>query len=135
MSVTTYNEVPTQLRQVITVDAHTLRADVSKASGGDGSAPDPHDYFDTSLATCKAITLSMYARSHGIPLERVTVHVERDNSQERQGTYVLNAKLTFQGKLSAEQEQKLAEIADRCPIHKLMTTATVEVRTTYRPAT
>ncbi len=116
-------------RQLIRVGEHTFHADVAPSLGGQGSAPGPHDYFDASLAACKALTAHWYAKKQGIALERVETHVERDDSKERQGTYVLRVKLAFHGALSPEDTQRLHAAVAQCPIHKLMTTATVEVVT------
>ena len=50
------------LRQRVELDGFDeLFIDVPVAYGGEGSAPDPHDYFDLSLGGCKAITSMMYA--------------------------------------------------------------------------
>lgn len=116
-------------RQIVTVDAHTFHSDVSVATGGAASAPDPHDYFDSALAACKALTLCSYAKMKGMKLDRVIVRVERDASNERQGTYVMNVELDFEGQLSDDERKRLREISERCPIHKLMTTATIEINT------
>jgi putative redox protein len=129
MTVHCETEVPSTFRHVVTVDAHTLHADVGKALGGENSAPGPHEYFDTSLATCKALTAMWFAKRKSIPLEKVDVFVERDDSKERQGTYVLNVKLAFHGPMSDEQRAELYAAAGKCPIHKLMTTTTVEIVT------
>ncbi len=129
MSVDCRTEVSGGFRQVVQVDAHTLHADVSTATGGQDSAPGPHEYFDVSLATCKALTATWYAKKNAIPLERVEVHVERDASREREGTYVLRVALAFFGGLSDAQKQKLHDVVSRCPVHKLMTTTTVEIET------
>ncbi|MGQ4879899.1 OsmC family protein [Billgrantia sp. LNSP4103-1] len=106
-----------------------LHADVPKAFGGEGSAPDPHDYFDLSLGACKAITAQMYARRKQWPLEGITVRVNRDDSEERKGTYRLEVVMTFHGIEDAQQRARLEEISHKCPIHRLMTSATVEVIT------
>ncbi len=132
MTIRTTTEAPGAFRQIVTVDAHTLHADVSVASGGAASAPTPHDYFDLSLATCKALTVSIVAKQRGYALERVTVDVTRDDSQERKGTYVLLASVELEGALTDEQREALHRVAERCPIQKLMTTSTVEVRTLPR---
>jgi putative redox protein len=129
MIVDCKTEVPGGFRQVVQVDAHTLHADVMPAMGGQDSAPGPHEYFDVSLATCKALTATWYAKKNGIALDRVEVHVERDASHEREGSYVLNVGLAFFGGLSDAEKQKLHDIVGRCPIHKLMTTTTVEIHT------
>ena len=62
----------------------TFYADVPKPTG-EGSAPDPHAYFDAALASCKALTVTLYARQRKYPLDSIDVAVEHDGSQERQG--------------------------------------------------
>ena len=114
-------------RQVLSIDAHTLHADVAAALGGDDSAPGPHEYFDAALATCKALTACVAAKQRGFALDRVHVEVTRDATLERQGTYKLSVRLRFEGGLSDAEQQKLHDLVARCPIHKLMTTSTVEI--------
>lgn len=129
MSIDSRTENVGKYRQVLQIDARTLHADVSVAAGGEDSAPDPHDYFDASLATCKALTAAMYAKLHKYALDRVIVHIERDGSAERQGTYVLKVKVGFEGALTEAEKQRLHDIVTRCPIHKLMTTTTIDIQT------
>ena len=106
-----------------------LYADVPKAFGGEESAPDPHDYFDLSLGACKAITAQMYALRKKWPLEGISVKVNRDDSEEQKGTYRLEVLMNFHGIDDEAQRQRLEEISHKCPIHRLMTSATVEVTT------
>jgi putative redox protein len=128
MTVRSQTEQPPSFRQVVTIDAHTLNADVAEALGGTGSAPGPHDFFDAALATCKALTACYYAKQRAMALDRVAVEVTRDDSQERQGTYVLTVKLSFEGALSTAEVHKLHDVVLRCPVHKLMTATTIEIR-------
>lgn len=117
-------------RQCVELDGFDdLFVDVPEAFGGEGTAPDPHDYFDLSLGACKAITAQMYARRKEWPLKRVSVTVNRDDSDERHGTYRLEVLMTFQGIDDPEQRARLEEISNKCPIHRLMTSSTVEVTT------
>ena len=127
MTAKSQTEKPGALRQIVNVDAHTLAADVAVDAGGGGTAPGPHDYFDIALATCKALTVSVYARTKAYPLDTVTVEVTRDASREKEGHYALAAKLTFGGALTEEQKARLFEISTRCPIHKLMTTSEITI--------
>ncbi|MCO7228154.1 OsmC family protein [Halomonas sp. CnH100-B] len=106
-----------------------LFADIPTVVGGDESAPDPHDYFDIALGTCKAITVQMYAKRKQWPLEGITVKVQRDDSGERQGLYKLDVTLELHGISDPEQRAKLEEISHRCPIQRLMTQATIEIAT------
>jgi putative redox protein len=122
-------ETPSSFPQVVRVRGHSFRADVMQAAGGTDSAPGPHDYFDASLATCKALTATWYARKNGIALERVEVHVEHDDTDERSGKYVVRVRLAFHGTLTREERDKLYAAVARCPIHKLMTTSDVVVET------
>jgi putative redox protein len=123
-------ERPGEFPQVLRVrELHTLHADVTASLGSTDSAPGPHDYFDAALAACKTLTATWYAKKNGIPLDRVEAHVERNDSREREGTYVLDVSLAFHGALSDAQKQKLYDVVGRCPVHKLMTTSTVEINT------
>jgi putative redox protein len=124
------NEIGTY-RQTIRIYQHTLFADVATSFGGDDSAPEPHDFYDASLAACKAITLLMFAKRKQIPLTSVDVEIARDNSRETKGVYVLDVCLTFNGDLTPEHRTQLSDVADKCPIHKLMTSTHIEVNSTY----
>ena len=116
-------------RHSLNIDNHELFTDLPKSLGGDDSAPSPHDYFDAALASCKALTLKLYAQKKGIPLTGVTVEVTHDASEEQKGKYQLNIKLTLKGVLTDAQREELHRVADRCPVHKLMTTAEISIDT------
>jgi putative redox protein len=122
-------EKPNAFPQVIHVRNHTLRADVLEKEGSTDSAPGAHDYFDAALVACKTLTATWYAKNKGIALERVEAHVERDDSEERAGKYVLTVRLAFHGKMTEEERQKLYTAVGRCPIHRLMTTSDVVIET------
>ncbi|WP_068827795.1 OsmC family protein [Pseudomonas sp. BMS12] len=117
------------LRHSIEIGEHLLHTDVPLALGGEGAGPEPHDLFDAALGACKALTLMLYAKQKGLPLESLDVRVARDDSQERQGSYQLNVELELHGALDEAQRQQLLRIADKCPIHKLMTSTEVQVST------
>lgn len=116
------------LRHRIEIGEHQqLHCDVPVALGGEDSGPEPHDLFDAALGACKALTLMIYAKQKGLPLESLDVRVMRDDSQERQGIYRLNVELDLHGALDEPQRQQLLRIADKCPVHKLMTNVEVVV--------
>lgn len=123
-------EEPNGYRHRITVRAHELHADVSIESGGGDTAPGAHDYFDASLAACKATTAMWFAKRNGIPLEKVEARVERDDSEERKGRYKLLVHLAFHGPLTDDQRKRLYAVAEKCPVAKLMTSTEVVIETT-----
>jgi putative redox protein len=129
MTVLVTRDQSTSMRHEIRIGPHTLAADETVEQGGAGSAPTPHDFYDAALGACKAMTVLWYARRKSIPVEGIEVRVERDSTQERAGTYRLNAQLRLGGPLSEAQRHELLSVAAKCPIHKLMTTVTTEITT------
>jgi putative redox protein len=133
MTTHSKTEIAHRLPQHVKARRHGFRADLPVGSGGTDSAPSPHDYFDAALATCKALTATAFARTHGIPLERVEVEIDRDDWDERDGEYRLNVRLTFHGPLNDHERARLHAAVGRSPIHKLMTTAAIVIHTEPLP--
>ncbi|WP_447556529.1 OsmC family protein [Vreelandella sp. EE22] len=110
-------------------NVEALHADAPAGLGGDGQDPDPHDYFDMALGSCKAITVQMYAKRKQWPLEGITVTVSRDDNEEREGRYRLEVQLECHGPLDEAMRARLLDISERCPIQRLMTQASVTITT------
>ena len=70
-----------------------------------------------------------YARRKGIPVDDIQTQVERDDADERKGIYRLTTTLKVHGALSDAQLKELEAVAQKCPVHKLMTTVTTEITT------
>ncbi len=102
----------------ISSEQHTLRTDVPTKLGGSETAMDPHELLESALAGCTAITLQMYAKTKNWPLESVDVRIAITHETAAASTLVRHIKL--EGPLSDEQKSRLLEIANKCPIHKLL---------------
>jgi putative redox protein len=118
------------MRHIVHVRHHILPTDIATADGGGDTGPDPHDLYDSALGACKALTVLWYAKKKGIPVQDIQVRITRDGSAEREGTYRLAAELFVSGDLTDAQRRELLSVADKCPVHKLMTKVTTEVSTT-----
>ena len=118
-----------RMAQTLHIGKHDLRADISEAEGGNDSGPSPHDLYDAALGACKALTVMWYARKKGIPVDDIQTRVERDDAGERSGAYRLTTQLRIQGDLTDAQLQELQAVAQKCPVHKLMTTVRTEITT------
>ena len=118
-----------KLAQTVHIRGHALMTDASQAEGGDDAGLSPHDLYDAALGACKAITVMWYARKKGIPVDDIQTLIERDDSGERSGVYRLSARLKIHGELSDAQLQELQAVAEKCPVHKLMTRVTTEITT------
>ena len=112
--------------QDIAIRQFELTADEPASVGGDDRGPTPTELLLAGLGSCKAITIKMYAERKGWPIDRVYVaaelHTLKDSSGEKQS--VIKAYLTLTGDLSAEQRDRLREIGDRCPVHRLLSANT-----------
>lgn len=126
--------------QEITAGAHHLRSDEPSSAGGTDSGPTPYDLLLAALGTCTSMTLGMYARRKGWPLERVTIRLRhaRVHAEDCETCETHDARLTviereieMEGSLNDEQRTRLLAIADRCPVH-LTLTSRIEIRTTRR---
>jgi putative redox protein len=129
MTIELQRDLSAAMAQQLQVRSHSLTADVSEAEGGADTGPSPHDLYDAALGACKALTVMWYARKKGIPVEDIHTRIERDDSQERSGVYKLAAKMQVKGDLTDAQLQELHAVAQKCPVHKLMTTVTTEITT------
>lgn len=116
----------------ITAGGHTLVADEPESVGGTDDGPDPYALLLSALGACKAITVRMYADRKGWPLDRLELDLSHqrqhakdceDCDQEDGIISVIECTLTAQGDLTDEQRARLAEIADKCPVHKTITGA------------
>ncbi|KAI9134034.1 OsmC family protein [Acaryochloris sp. CCMEE 5410] len=96
-----------------------LAADEPPSLGGDDVGPTPTELILAGLGSCKAITLQMYAERKGWQLESVGVELSYDSDDQPP---TIQAKLSLEGDLDEQQRQRLRDISDRCPVHKLLTT-------------
>ena len=105
------------LQQVVNIGRHALLSDAPEAFGGEDSGPEPHDLLAAALASCTALTVTMYARRKGMPLDDVRVRI--GHGQE-DGAYVFHRHIEFVGALGEEERGRLLEIANTCPVHKTL---------------
>jgi putative redox protein len=117
------------MAQTLTVGPLTLLVDSPASDGGDDAGPSPHDLYDSALAACKALTVMWYANRKHIPVEDLAVSVERDNTRERDGFYSLTSRIRIGGPLTDAQITELRAVAEKCPIHRLMTKVETTIQT------
>jgi putative redox protein len=130
----------TGFAQEITAGRHRLTGDEPLTAGGTDTGPAPYDYLLAALGACTSMTVAMYARRKGWPLQGVTVGLRHSrvhaadcaDCETRDGFLDrIVREIEFAGPLAAEQKARLLEIADKCPVHRTLTNEVV-IKTTSR---
>jgi uncharacterized OsmC-like protein/alpha/beta superfamily hydrolase len=121
---------PAGLAQEIVAGRHRFMTDEPVAVGGTGTGPTPYDLLLGALGACTSMTLRLYANLKKLPLEGVRVrlqhgkiHAEDCASCETKVGKLdrIDRDIEVLGPLSDEQRLRLLEIADRCPVHRTLT--------------
>ncbi len=108
---------------------HKLIADEPASVGGDDTGPTPYEYLSAGLAACTTMTLQMYARRKGWPLEEAHVDVQHNkiHAEDCADCDTKNGKIdrftrtvSVTGDLSDEQRDRLLDIANKCPVHRTL---------------
>ncbi len=97
---------------------HELIAGVVAALGGQDEGPSPHELIEAALTACTIITVQMYANRKQWPL--LSTDVETKIVSETKDGTVISRDIKFRGDLTQEQRDQLFAIANKCPIHKLL---------------
>jgi putative redox protein len=108
----------------ISIRDHALIADEPAAVGGQDLGPTAMEMLAGALGSCTSVTLRMYAQRKSWDLQTVDVRVEIDYK-----AFTIRREIALGGNLDAEQRARLLQIADACPVHKLLANA-VPVTTT-----
>ena len=114
----------------VRVNQHELLVDEPVDKGGKDEGPAPGDYLCAALASCKAITLRMYAQRKKWEVGEIKVSVNMVSGKETvSGNNTFFSSLNFTGALDDEQQKRLLVIANSCPLHRLLTKANEVVTT------
>jgi putative redox protein len=129
-----------KFQQSVSIGPHRMLADEPVDAGGADTGPGPYDFVLAGLGACTSMTIRMYADRKSLPLERVTVTLKHSKihaedcaeCETREGTLdQIDRIIAMEGSLDGEQRRKLMEIADKCPVHRTLTS---EIHIVTRPA-
>ena len=124
--------------QIMLDGRHALTADEPVAAGGGDAGPSPYELLLMALGSCTSMTVRLYAARKKWPLEQVIVrlrhqkvHAEDCADCENKNVLLdrIDLDLAFVGPLDEAQRARLREIADKCPVHRTLTSK-IDIRTT-----
>jgi uncharacterized OsmC-like protein len=99
-------------------------------AGGDGLGPNPYELLLAALGQCTVLTILLYARRKGWPVEGVSVRANHERlvvTEEIDGELIrkkverIVQEIVLQGNLDEDQRTRLIEIAGKCPVHRTLT--------------
>jgi len=109
---------------------HEWTADEPLAAEGSDSGPDPYELLLSSLAACTCMTIAWYCQHKGLSLESVSttydlsrVHADdcEDCGKPNKGLIEkITTNVRVVGDFDEAQRIRLAQIAQRCPVHKTL---------------
>lgn len=108
LKLTQNYECKTQIRN------HSFSIDEPLEDGGKNLGPTPGEMLCASLAGCTAITLKMYIERKQWLVDsiEVEVYLKQKNIFER--------RILVKGDLQPKQRERIMNIANACPVHKLL---------------
>lgn len=109
---------------------HQWQADEPLGVGGSDDGPNPYELLLGALGACTCITISLYCRHKGLRLESVSttydfsrVHADDCENCDDPGEGLIekiSSSVHIEGDFDSAQQKRLAQIAQRCPVHKTL---------------
>lgn len=126
-----------RFEQLLFSGRHIALADEPVADGGGSAGAGPYDLLLMALGACTSMTLRLYASRKHWPLERTVVrlsHEKRygedcwDCADKDVSIDHIDCRIELIGALDSGQRERLLEIANKCPVHRTLT-STVRIET------
>ncbi|WP_428409999.1 bifunctional alpha/beta hydrolase/OsmC family protein [Hyphococcus sp.] len=109
------------LAVALSIDGHPMLIDAGAEDGGSGLGPNPTRTLEGALAACGVMTIKMYARRKKWDVRAVEIRIRRGEAGDSHAPKVLEKELRVEGDLDEAQRARLLEIADKCPVHRMLT--------------
>ena len=116
-------------------EGQALVTDEPVSFGGEDAGPDPYTLLLAALGSCISMTVMIYARRKDWPVERVSVRLRQRRIHARDCAECtrtddgfvqrIEREVIIEGPLDEVQHARLQEIAQKCPVHKTLTSEIV----------
>src|SRR5262252_626004 len=105
-------------------------ADEPVEADGNDRGPNPYELLLMALGACTAMTIRLYVERKKWPLTRIAVRLRHEriyardcaDCETKEGMLdEIERVIEIEGPLDAEQKRRILEIADKCPVHRTLT--------------
>jgi putative redox protein len=114
----------------LTNGRHKWQGDEPVSAGGTDTGPNPYELLLGSLAACTCVTIAWYCKHKNMTLKSVRasydfdrVHADdcEDCDEPKKGLIEkITSNVHIEGDFDDAQRKRLAQIAQRCPVHKTL---------------
>jgi putative redox protein len=127
---------PSRYIQNISVGPHAFPADEPVEVGGNDAGPNLYELLMAALGACASITVRMYTERKLWPLQGVHLGLSYSRVDAEDCTECdtevrmvdqMEMEISFIGDLSEDQRTRLMEIANKCPVHRTLSSQ-VQIR-------
>ena len=107
----------TTYQTIATSGNHSIVVDEPEELNGTDTGMGPFGLLLSSLGSCTVITLRMYIDRKMWVVDEIYIELEVFAVPDG---HLIESKLRFKGDITPEQTERLLQIADACPIHKML---------------
>ncbi|PWH81349.1 OsmC family protein [Brumimicrobium oceani] len=107
--------------EIKSASGHTIIADEPEDLGGQNKGMSPYELIAAALAACTSATLEMYAQKKEWDLKGVKTNIKVIQGDRPADLPSIHREIELEGELDSKQKERLMTIANKCPIHKLLT--------------
>ncbi|WP_107039656.1 OsmC family protein [Brumimicrobium mesophilum] len=106
--------------EIKSISGHSITVDEPLSLGGQNKGMSPDELIIAALAGCTSATLKMYAQRKEWDLKEVHTDIQLIKGEKTGDLPSIHRDIVLEGDLDDKQKARLMIIADKCPIHKLI---------------
>ena len=112
---------PGGMRVDAALKGRVIRTDQSKRSGGEGSAPEPYQFFLASIATCAGIYVLSFCRERNLPTDGLELVQRQEYDESGKQLRKVTIKIAVPPEFPEKYRRALVRAVNLCTVKKAIT--------------